>query len=199
MSDQNGYGGFSAPGPQDPYGGQNAYGSADPYAAGDPYPGQGSADPFGLADGTDPYASEQIVDPYVDGQDPYTAGGYGPGPTAQPGTYPPDGTYPAGGPYQQAGPYYAVLAPTSGAAVASLVLGILGAAGCCVVLGPIGIGFAVSGMKATATPAYRGHGLAVAGLITSIVGSLWTLLFLAYVVFIVVIPIIGYAVDPTGY
>lgn len=91
-----------------------------------------------------------------------------------------------GEPVQMAGPapgQYQVK-PTSGMAVASLVLGILGIVLSCIFFigGPIALLatiFGAVGMKATSEGEREGRGMAVAGLVMGIVGLAFTLLFFA--------------------
>jgi uncharacterized membrane protein len=121
MSDSSGYGGFSAPGPQDPqgsapspyapgastgeggyygasdpYGASDSYGASGSYSSGEPY---GSADPYGSGDSfgsADAYASSS---PYGSG-DPYAAGASAPegGPFGSPEQAPRPGAEPSSQP-----------------------------------------------------------------------------------------------------
>jgi len=83
-------------------------------------------------------------------------------------------------------PYYlpgGMTLPTSGKAIASLVLGILSIAliyfG--VILGPLAIGFYASARKdlSQVPPTCKGQGINVAGLVTGIIGTLMGLLIIA--------------------
>lgn len=82
----------------------------------------------------------------------------------------------AGGPIhgQPYGPYGSRL-QKSPYATPSLILGILGAVSMCGVTGPIGLGLGVAALKQIgAQPqTYGGRGLAIAGIVTGAVGSLW--------------------------
>lgn len=155
------------------------YGTGASGSAPDPYP---VADP------------QQVADPAGYSADPHTSGGYGPSPQSyqqpqqqvEPYQQPQYG--PVGGVYGQP-VLIAPLAPTSGAAVASLILGILSITGFGAILGPVGLGFAISGMRTTANDRFRGRGLAIGGLITSIIGSLWLLLIVIWMVAAVLIPL----------
>lgn len=99
MSDSSGYGGFSAPGPQNPQGSApspygagdstgagDSYGSSDPYGSGFPYDSAnsfGSANSYGSGDsyGThDPYGSGNgygPTDPYATGSSAPSGGPFG--------------------------------------------------------------------------------------------------------------------------
>ncbi len=186
LPDFTGGSGFSASsggGVEDPYAPSAA--TSDPYAS-------AASDPY-ASPASDPYAVDQVQDqPWA--EDPYA------------GTSPAGGTYGAGGPYgadaQGYGPWshrpgaQAPYGPpvqggfgpppeSSNAAIAGLVLGILALSMCSGLTSPFGIFFALKGMRETdptATAPKGGRGLAVAGLVCSLVGILPLLLLLFYVV-----------------
>lgn len=187
------YNGGSGGGPTgDGRGGEPSYGS-DPYATNGP--------------AKDPYAQDQNVqDPYAQdpyGQDPYAADplaadGFGPvfgsSAQAQPGgyavaTYDPAqqyGAHPSGPPGYG---YYPPPLPSSGAGITGFVLGLLALTMCAGLTAPIGIIFAAMGMKETgptATNRKGGRGIAIAGLVTSLVGLIPFLFLVLYVVFFIV-------------
>ncbi|WP_394216975.1 DUF4190 domain-containing protein [Brachybacterium vulturis] len=121
---------------------------------------------------TDPYAS-----------DPYAAGPYAPDPYA---AGPPPGPSPVGPP--QFGAFPAPL-PSSNAAIAGFVLGLVGLAMCGGLTSPFGIWFSAQGMKETAPTARAprgGRGLAIAGLVTSLVGLIPLFILLLYGAFMIV-------------
>ncbi|WP_157773370.1 DUF4190 domain-containing protein [Brachybacterium vulturis] len=131
-------------------------------------------DPSGVGYGvTDPYAS----DPHA--ADPYASGPYATGPH-------PAGPVPVGPP--QFGAFPAPL-PSSNAAITGFVLGLLGLAMCGGLTSPIGIWFSARGMKETAPTATAprgGRGLAIAGLVTSLVGLIPLCFLLLYGVMMIV-------------
>ena len=164
--------------------------------------------PVRWADGQDPYAVEQgssaPADPYA--ARPQEADGFGPvfgeaqdgaswnghgtaqSPYAQPVATggAPYGAAPSGGP-QYGG--FAPVPPSSGAATAGLVLGVLALTMCAGLTAPFGIWFSAKGMKETgpeATTARSGRGLAIAGLVTSLIGLIPLLFILAYVAVIII-------------
>lgn len=194
----------------DPYGAPSAGGSAqdpsasgDPYATGDPYP---SGDPYAAGD---PYATgPDGSDPYA--TDPLRADGFGPGFWSSPA--PSDGVAhseaPAGGQpgygtadygtpgygipgdgtpgYGTAG--YGAARPSSGSAIAGFVLGLLAVAMCSGLTAPVGIFLSAKGLRETdraATPPKDGRGLAIAGLVLSLVGLIPLLVLLAYILLII--------------
>ena len=106
-----------------------------------------------------PYGQQPPPPPY--GQPPsYPPQGY------PPSGYPPQG-YPPGYPQQPYGP-----SRTSGAAIASLVLGLLGICPLVFVGGLIATLLGVIGIAATGKPGVKGRGLAIAGLILGILTML---------------------------
>lgn len=170
--------------------------------------GRGGEQPYGSdsyatnAPATDPYAQDQNVqDPYA--QDPYeadplAADGFGPvfssSAQAQPGgyavaTYDPAqqyGAHPSGPPGYG---YYPPPLPSSGAGITGFVLGLLALTMCAGLTAPIGIIFAAMGMKETgptATNRKGGRGIAIAGLVTSLVGLIPFLFLVLYVIFFIV-------------
>ena len=181
--------GGTAPYGGDPYG-SDSYGSesyssdqgfSDPYAY-----NQGSADQsYGDQNYNDPYVSSSSASaPYApapSAEEPLAADGFGPqfGMTsaapAQP--YTPGHGYqvvPMGPPVQ-----------TSGSAITALVLGILALTFCAGLTAPVGIIFAAKGMKDTSPVSPQplgGRGLAIAGLVTSLVGILPFLVLVFYIV-----------------
>lgn len=155
----------------------------------------GYDDPYAVGpQGADPYASgAQGADPY--GQDQLSADGYAP-------TFSSD----AGGPGGAAGSavaaspwgqqhgqpgfgHYSPPAPTSAMAVTGFVLGLVGLILCPGIVSPVGLLFSVLGMRETGAASWSrkgGRGLAIAGLVLSLIGVVMLLLTLAYVVFMVV-------------
>lgn len=163
--------------PEDPY----AVG-ADPYAA-----GPRSSDRYAVGAGTsDPYAS----DPYRFDQnafDPYAGD-----PRSEAATAPDwSQAQPPAGPHSMGPPQYGAFQaplPSSSAAITGFVLGVVGLALCGGLTSPVGIFFAAKGMKETAptaSPMMGGRGLAIAGLVTSLVGLIPLLLMLFYIVVMV--------------
>ncbi|MGP9744400.1 DUF4190 domain-containing protein [Brachybacterium sp. AOP29-B2-41] len=183
-------------------GGEPLYGS-DPYAP-DPY----ATDPYSAdAHASDPYAQNQFAqDPYA--TDPLEADGFGPvfssSAPAQSGGYAvasydssPQygsqqyGTHPSGPPgYGQFPPPL----PSSGAGITGFVLGLLALTMCAGLTAPVGIIFAMKGMKETGPTAINpkgGRGLAIAGLVTSLIGLIPFLFFVLYFAFVIVAIIAG--------
>lgn len=175
------------------YDGGDAGASRDPYG----YPEVPSqrVDPFADASSnSDPYT--QSPSPYAPtsgstAADPFgseTADGYA-APASASASYPTTTSsaststpYTSSDPYRAgdgqrswapAQPYPGVARPTSGMAVASLVLGILSITMCSGLTSLPGLVCAIVGMRETgATGAKGGRGLAIAGLVTSIIGLL---------------------------
>lgn len=166
MTDADGYGRFHAPGPSDPqggtYGAPGTYGSPVP----DPYAGP-AGDPYAPA-ASDPYGSDAAAQGGTPG---YTGPEFG------------SGALPYGGPPQ---PQYYAAPPTNGSATAALVLGILSMT-CLPLTGPIAIILGGIGMKATQDGTESGRGMAIAGLVLGILGTLYLLgVVLWFVLWIVV-------------
>lgn len=135
--------------------------------------------------GQDPYA-HGAAGPSFSGQNPYADGHHAPGPYAAGGGVQHPGGPVHGGP---AGYGFAPPPPTSGAAIAGLVLGILGLTFCAGLTSPFGVFFSLRGMKEaepSATPPASGRGLAIAGLVTSLVGLLFLLLWALWIVLMVI-------------
>lgn len=164
---------FGSPGGgDDPYArgegqGKDAYGQAgagefqEPYA--DPYGGSASVA------SSPAYQSDQAGHADQSGQS-----GFAPQPAVGAGAY---------------GQGYMPGPPSSGMAIAGMVLGIASIAFCAGFTAPFGLVFSILGMKETAPSAASpkgGRGLAIAGLVTSIIGSLILLLWVAYVLLIIV-------------
>lgn len=126
-----------------------------------------SSSPYGRHD---PYAQH---DPYSQGfADPSAAAG---------GAYAP-GPYPAGPPVHGA---FAPPPPSSGAAITGFVLGLLGVLMCGGLTAPFGLVFSAIGMKETGAAAplpKGGRGLAIAGLVTSLIGMIPLLTIVLYIV-----------------
>lgn len=193
MSDDRG--GYGA---QDPYGTQ--HGGSDPYgqgsagqgAYGQGAYGQGSYSPNSYSQ--DPYAQEPYGSATTFGSpsapgahDPYaapapSADGFGPSfgsPSAAPAG--------AGG-YAPVG--YAPPMPTSGKGVAGFILGIASLLMCGGLTAPVGLVFSILGMRETgpsATAPKSGRGLAIAGLVLSILGCLVLLFLIAYFVLVIIV------------
>lgn len=182
----------------DPYG-ADPYGSgptSDPYGAGrDPY-GPGSAVDASGADlyGTDPYGPDPGgTDPYAAGpQDPLAAPGY------TPGGFAPVHSGPQFGDRVGYGTAYVPPPPTSSMAITGFVLGLLAISICSGLTSPFGVVFSLRGMAQTApdaNPPASGRGLAIAGLVTSIIGLVPLLLVLGYLVVLVLV----YLADPSAF
>ncbi len=140
--------------------GPSAYGQQQPYDQ-NPY-GQQPPYPAG------PYGQQQAypTGPY-DQQQPYPAGPYDQNPY---GAYPQPG-YPP--PYPGYGQPYPVSRGTNTMAILALVFGIL--------LAPLGLVFGFVARSQIKKTGEDGDGLALAGII---IGGVFTLLFVAYIVFI---------------
>lgn len=149
----------------------------DPYAQ--------RQDPYGQRD--DPYALH--VDPYSSGPGPLTADGFAPvfGDASQ---APPTGY--AGPAHPSTSPLYGSsvpLPPTSSSAVTGFVLGLAGLFVCGGLTAPIGIVFSALGLRDTgdmASPPKSGRSLAIAGLVTSLIGLVPLLVMVLWVVLMVV-------------
>ena len=168
---------YSGPNP-DPYagaGGGGRYGGPS-----GPYPGAGGSPP---ADATNPYAGPASphappTNPYVPGGQQGGAGGQYAGPGGQYGG--PTGPYGAGGPYGT--PYGGYGSPyppgrpyspkTSGWAIASFVIGLLGG----VILSVI---FGIVALRRIKRLGQQGRGFAIAGLVLS---GLWVLLIILLII-----------------
>ena len=96
-----------------------------------------------------------------------------PPPYGQPPGYPPQGGFPPPG-YPQQGYPQQPYAPsrTSGAAIASLVLGLLGICPLAFIGGLVATLLGVIGIGATGKPGVKGRGIAIAGLILGLLGML---------------------------
>ena len=164
---------------EDPY--ADGTSGADPYAA-----SMQGADPYAAGmQGADPYGQEQLV---ADGFAPtFSSDGGGHGRAVGSSA----GPSPWGQQYGPAGyGAYASPAPTSSMAVTGFVLGLVGLFFCPGIVSPLGLLFSALGMKETgaaAMPPKGGRGLAIAGLVTSLIGVLLLLLGLAYFVFMLVV------------
>ena len=159
----------------DPYRQQSGH-FDDPYGVGratDAY----AIDPYGAGDPTDPHAT----DPYA--TDPCATDSYA---SSARQAQQPVGPYPTGPP--QFGAFQAPL-PSSGAAIAGFVLGLVGLVMCGGLTSPFGIWFSARGMNETALTSREpmgGRGLAIAGLVMSLVGLIplfFLLLYLAVMAF----------------
>lgn len=178
-------------GGQGPYGGQGPSGGQDgrpedPYAAGptsiDPY----ARNPYA----SDPYPSEPSgrysSDPFSSAPaagDPLLGAGSAPG---GPPAHHPSVPAPQGPPRFGAFP---APVPSSSAAITGFVLGVLGVTMCGGLTSPFGIFFSSRGLQETAPTARElkgGRGLAVAGMVTSLVGLIPLLFILLYVGLIIV-------------
>lgn len=148
--------------------------STDPTSAGSAvFPQYGSADGSGYAD---PEPNDEAYAAFRG----YQAGGYGhPAPPSQLYQGYPD--YPS---YSQPGVYgrpygaFGPRLPNSPYAVPALVLGIVGVF--CAITGPVGLGLGIAAIKQIdAEPQqYAGRGLAIGGIATGAIGTLWILLYL---------------------
>lgn len=188
-ADEHGRGGAGSAQHQDPYAQQS-----DPYAQRpDPYaqrsdPYAQPQDPYALdrspyEPGPDPYASGH--DPYARSHDPLTADGFAP-------VFGESASAPARGygvPVPPAGAaVYGSFPPRpvmSGMAITGFVVGLAGLFLCGGLVSPIGIIFSALGLRETgpdASPPAAGRGLAVAGLVTSLIGLVPLILMGIYVV-----------------
>ncbi|UYG18003.1 DUF4190 domain-containing protein [Brachybacterium huguangmaarense] len=138
----------------------------------------GPTDPYDLYGSSDPYGPD----------DPYAAPPAASGPSAL--------TVPTAYPYPY--PSAPVPPPTSGTAVASLVLGILALTLCAGITSIPGLICAAVGMRETREGRRSGGGIAVAGLILSILGLLVLVLELAWFAFMILTVWIGVS-QSTGY
>lgn len=119
-------------------------------------------------------------------------------PPEQPGygQQPPQG-WPAQPAWQPAP--YAPVPPTDGMAIAALVVGILGMVGTCAyglgaIISPIALFLGRASMKRITASQGRigGHGLAMAGFILGIVGTVILVLVLVMIAFFVILGVNGY-------
>lgn len=179
---------------------QPAHDPFGPYGA-EPREGERHGDPYGAAQaagsgyGSNPYAppSDRAEDPYArppgreadpyaataaQGADPYAAQPWGaagaPGPPAPVGY----------GPHAA----YAPLRPSSGIALASMVVGIASVTlafvcGIGVLAAPVGLVLSIMGMRDTAGDAKSGRAFAITGLVTSIIGCVLLVLGVLYLLF----------------
>lgn len=181
---------------QDPYGsGSDPYGSgSDSYGSGRDQHGAGNdafgsaSDPYGS--GNDPYGSAN--DAYVSdfaptSGDPFASSAAGFDARSTSSSFGPQfGAAPQG---VYAHPV-AMAPPSSGLGIAGFILGILSLTFCSGITGPFGLVLSIMGMKETApgaTPPKSGRGLAIAGLVLSILGTLVLLAVVAYIVFMIVL------------
>lgn len=180
---------------------------ADRGGAPDPY-GAPPADPYG-APAPDPYAAPSAdhhgattADPYASPYDPYGPSEHGAGAEGTVDTYATSayGTryaVPAGAPADPYGgavqkPYapqgyasgYVPAPPTSGLALAGMILGIVGLATCSGIPSVIGIILSAVSLRETGSGERSGRGFAIAGIVTSGIGLL---VILAVVVFYIVV------------
>jgi hypothetical protein len=156
-----------------PYGQQPYDPNAQPYAQ---QPHDPNANPYGQQP-YDPNAA-----PY--GQQPYPAGPYDQNPY---GAYPPPG-YPQAYPGGYGQPYPAASRGTNTMAILALVFGIL--------VAPLGLVFGFMARSQIKKTGEDGDGLALAGII---IGGIFTLLFIAYIVFIIIFFAAIASSVPTGY
>lgn len=140
----------------------------------DQAPGLYGSDPYGL----DPYAPRPYVpDAHGTGApDAHGADAYAPAAPAAYGAAPPT--------YEPGVPGWTDPRPSSGAALAGMVCGIVSLS-CCGLSAIPGLILSIMGMQATTDGRATGRGMAVAGLVTSIVGTLLLLGGLAYFVLVI--------------
>lgn len=163
--------GSAASGAEPPYGQPSA---AEPGGAFPAYPyGSGATgDGYANPTATDNYANPQVDEAYAAFQ------GY----QASTSSYPTQQVTPYQG-YQAAytAPHspYARSLPNSGYAIPSLVLGIVSFV-TCGITGPLGIGFGVAALKQIQSEpnSYGGNGLAIGGIITGALGTLFLLMWI---------------------
>ena len=127
--------------------------------------------------GQNPYGQPGYEQPY--GQQPYDPNAYGQQPYPQPGyDQNPYGAYPQPGygqPYPGYGQPYPAPRGTNTMAILALVFGIL--------VAPLGLVFGFVARSQIKKTGEDGDGLALAGII---IGGIFTLLFIAYIVFIII-------------
>lgn len=186
--------------PEDQGSSWDRYPASEPYGSEQRVGGQHEMDPYGVGPGgSDPYA----VDGTASGPSPYAPGPVGLGGPAPygppagfsgadlsgagyPGSgFPGDGI--AGGPQHPGYPggLYALMPPTSGMAVTGFILGLLSFILCPGLLAPAGLIFSILGVRETSARRdipRRGRGLAIAGLVLSIVCLVLAALMLVLVV-----------------
>lgn len=102
-----------------------------------------------------------------------------------PGPYPPPLP---GAPAAYPGVPAAPSAPTNSSAIISLVCGLVGLITGCLPAGPVGLWFGVRARREISQRGEQGDGLAVAGLVTS---GIATLFLVAVVLFVVVVVLVG--------
>lgn len=157
---------------------------------------QWGQDPYGQEQ--DQYAAQQS--PYGAEQDPYSSGAgtsgdfqesFGAEQSVHSAPQFGGGAQPYG--VGVPGPYASPIAmapPSSGLGIAGFVLGLLSITLCSGITGPFGLVLSIMGMRETSPAAASprsGRGLAIAGLVLSILGTLILLAFVAYVIFVIVV------------
>lgn len=191
MGMSDGYGSF---------GGSDGYGQGSqngPYGS-DPY-GTGASASYGAgAQPVDPYASDRgAADPYA--ADPLAQEGFGPIFTSSDPGYVPGG-HGAYGPSSNTqmpvpGGYSSYMPPpTSGAAITAFVVGLVSIVLCGGFPAPVGLVFAVIAMKETSPASATtksGRGFAITGLVLNILGTLYLLLAVLYIVLVIVLGVWG--------
>lgn len=175
---------YGQPSAAEPYGQPSA---ADPYGSSQSQPSAADAGgafpayPYGSGSTGDGYANPSATDDYANPQvdEAYAAfQGY----QASTSNYPAQQVTPYQG-YQAAynAPHspYARSLPNSGYAIPSLVLGIVSFV-TCGITGPLGIGFGVAALKQIQSEpnSYGGNGLAIGGIITGALGTLFLLMWI---------------------
>lgn len=185
-------GGYGSGSTGDPYGSSTSHGREyDPYSQSE----FAQQDPYAVGtDGRDPYATDPLE---ADGFGPSlssssSSGDGSPGPYATaPPSYPAQSVQPYGVPPSGPQGYYPPALPSSGAAVTGFVLGLLALTLCAGLTAPVGIFFSAKGMKDTAPGATEpkgGRGLAIAGLVTNLIGLLpFAIMMLYFFAFIFLI------------
>lgn len=174
---------YGQPSAADPYGQPSAadtYGSAQSQPSAADTGGAFPAYPYGSGSTGDGYSNPSTTDHYANPQvdEAYAAfQGY----QASTSNYPAQQVTPYQG-YQAAytahSPYARSL-PNSGYAIPSLVLGIVSFV-TCGITGPLGIGFGVAALKQIQSEpnSYGGNGLAIGGIITGALGTLFLLMWI---------------------
>ncbi|MDO5645155.1 MAG: DUF4190 domain-containing protein [Dermabacter sp.] len=119
----------------------------------------------------------------------------GAGHTAAP-QYAPQNSIPGQEPHVNQAVVYAQLRPTSPAAIWSLVLGVASLVICCGITAPFGLFAAAKGMKDTTLEGpYEGRGIAIAGLVTSIIGTLVLLSGIVVLAFYVLVGVFAMSMN----
>jgi hypothetical protein len=107
---------------------------------------------------------------------------------APPAPYAPPG--PGSPPVYPGGPG-APMAPTNSSAIISLVCGLVGLLTGCLPTGPVGLWFGVRARREIRERGEQGDGMAIAGLITSGIATLFLVAAVLFLVFVVLLGVLG--------